>query len=478
MVSSRKGGVNIANLAKFSKKLAFYCRRHGQDRSSDVAFPFDAPAAVAALNEAIAMAYCGISFRLDPTRLIPAIPGRLEYVCCLQDVMLSSRWLLTRPSSPCDDRGGWVDGAGMLLSHHVHVRGAQDTACSWGRRDGVRLLRRRRMCIKWQCVTTCPTCRRCTRCLCTFSPCLLSRAACIKRAYDMSDAELRHTALCVAKLRGGPVAEWPMRMEGKVCAGASGSTREGTSGRCARSTRDNVHVKRWLSITSARALDVGTGASAVLARLGAAVFGWQCSGTDVDDDALSLAEASVNGHHERVELVNAVTSDAMCGSRFFPSVSTTQADKDSNGALYDCSVCNPPFYGSLDEKDGASGGAANKRTRGIYAGRMHETVWSQADDGEGSPAADRSIDACSKAGDLGFVERMYQASTSTPERVVWFSSMFGRRASADAFAGRLMDDMQAPNAPRGDGNAHPTCAVRLSFCLGRTRRHIICWTFA
>ncbi|KAG7863261.1 hypothetical protein KL939_000580 [Ogataea angusta] len=89
-------------------------------------------------------------------------------------------------------------------------------------------------------------------------------------------------------------------------------------------------------------LDVGTGHLTIYALLGARLFDLQFVGTDIDEESLELARATVeqNNLQEKIQLVLTRPQDPLFG-RFVELL----------GSRSGFVMCNPPFYSSFEEME-------------------------------------------------------------------------------------------------------------------------------
>ena len=199
------------------------------------------------------------------------------------------------------------------------------------------------------------------------------------------------------------------------------------------------------SSSRVRGVDVGTGASAIYALLGAAAHGWSFVATDVTDEALYWARGSVDANPQLRPLIQ--VRDA----RIAPATGTAAPpapDGDTTwpvlagvlraGEAFDFTCCNPPFFGSIDE-----------------AGRNPATAC-------GGTAAEMVY----PGGEAAFIARHVAESQLPGVRgaVTWFTTLCGKKATLRA----MTEALRLARAP----------AVRTT-CLqqGKTTRWGLAWSW-
>eukprot|EP00898_Chlorokybus_atmophyticus_P003318 jgi/Chlat1/3988/Chrsp26S03981 len=187
-------------------------------------------------------------------------------------------------------------------------------------------------------------------------------------------------------------------------------------------------------------IDIGTGASCIYPLIGASIFGWHFVGTDIVDPALQHAKANVDRNPHLAHLIQVRRGHVL---------ESQGGDIDGDGAKgllvgvvndderYDFCMCNPPFFESFEEV------GANPRTA---CG--------------GSPA-----EMVTPGGEAAFVRRIIADSFVLRDRVWWYTSMLGRKATLL----QLKKELHERKVP----------AVRVTeFSQGRTARWGLAWSFA
>lgn len=151
-------------------------------------------------------------------------------------------------------------------------------------------------------------------------------------------------------------------------------------------------------------LDIGTGANVIYPIIAAQSYGWQVTGTDIDNVALKAAALIVTANailKPRITIVAQPDAEAI-----FSGVI-------ASGQRFHLTMCNPPFFASQADAEAASNrkwtnlGKAEQGGRRNFAGRQHE-LWCEG-------------------GELKFVSRMITQSQLFKQQVCWFSSLVSQQ---------------------------------------------------
>ncbi|KAK1765851.1 putative DUF890 domain-protein [Phialemonium atrogriseum] len=181
-------------------------------------------------------------------------------------------------------------------------------------------------------------------------------------------------------------------------------------------------------------LDVGTGASCIYPLLGSAQRPWNFIGTDIDAKNISYAQKNVklNGLDDRIRIVARKPSDSLI-----------PLDDLGLGSI-DFVMTNPPFYLSEDEMISS----AKQKARPPHSACT------------GAP-----VEMVCEGGEVAFVGRILAESLVLRDRVQWYTSMFGKVSSAEAFVESLRQ------------NGIDNYAITEFIQGNKTRRWAIGWSF-
>lgn len=208
--------------------------------------------------------------------------------------------------------------------------------------------------------------------------------------------------------------------------------------------------------TSIRGLDIGTGANLIYPLLGARLCGWSFVGADVNQAALEAAGKLRDANPDLSDLIELRRVDMQPEQQSFfandpgaalePAAALNGPSRAGTGILssallaeepgFAFSMCNPPFFESMEEA------GANPATG--FEGTDLEMVY--------------------PGGEAAFVRSMARDSTTVSQRVHWFTTMVGKKATLKSLRASLQ-----------------TLGVRslrtTEFAQGRTSRWAVAWSW-
>lgn len=183
------------------------------------------------------------------------------------------------------------------------------------------------------------------------------------------------------------------------------------------------------------ALDVGTGASCVLALLGHRQCGWDFVGTETDPSAAAPATENVsrNNLEEHVKVLEVG--------------SLVEAVEKSESHKFDVCVCNPPFFTSAEEADAKTKAKEQGRASppSDMGGVEAEKVWANS-------------------GEVGFFKDvLLRDSLVLRDKIGLYTCMLGKNVSVKEVLSALHNKVKS-------------CRVA-EFHQGKTTRYAVAWTF-
>jgi 23S rRNA (adenine1618-N6)-methyltransferase len=193
---------------------------------------------------------------------------------------------------------------------------------------------------------------------------------------------------------------------------------------------------------STRIWDIGVGANCVYPIIGAAEYGWDFVGSDIDPTALAAAE--------RLRTANPSLARHL-SLRGQPDPLKIFAGVAQPTETFAACLCNPPYHASPEHA--AAGTQRKLRNLGAkktggpilnFGGQGHE-LW-----GPG--------------GELGFVFRLIAESAERPELCQWFTTLVSKSASLLPIYRRLK-------------SARPVTVRTIPMGQGQKQSRIVAWTF-
>ncbi|RKR12231.1 23S rRNA m(6)A-1618 methyltransferase [Maribacter vaceletii] len=181
-----------------------------------------------------------------------------------------------------------------------------------------------------------------------------------------------------------------------------------------------------------KCLDIGVGANCIYPIIGEAEYGWNFIGSDIDKNAIEVAENIIakNAHLSgKVELRKQSSS-----RDFFKGII-------KEGELFDLTVCNPPFHGSIEE---AQKGTRRKlkNLRGDKKAKPTLNFGGQANE------------LWCDGGEMKFVKDMIYQSRQFANSCLWFSTLVSKESNLP-IVHKLLEKVEAKEVgtlPMGQGN--------------------------
>ncbi|MDC0611628.1 23S rRNA (adenine(1618)-N(6))-methyltransferase RlmF [Vibrio sp.] len=162
----------------------------------------------------------------------------------------------------------------------------------------------------------------------------------------------------------------------------------------------------------AKAIDIGTGANAVYALIGASTYDWNVVASDISQASISNVN-SILAHNPKLK--TKITPFLQSDSKLL-----------FNGVIspdtrYDVTLCNPPFHASkeeavkgttrkvhnLSQNKGKADQSVKKQAPTLNFGGQHNELWCQG-------------------GEYGFVSRMIKESGDYRDQVLWFTCLISK----------------------------------------------------
>ncbi|KAK0498830.1 hypothetical protein EDD18DRAFT_1153999 [Armillaria luteobubalina] len=182
-------------------------------------------------------------------------------------------------------------------------------------------------------------------------------------------------------------------------------------------------------------VDIGTGASAIYPLLACKLeLDWSFVATELDDASFQLAESNISRNQlgNRVRVLQAHPGQ--------PILSPLNASPDES---FSFTMCNPPFYASLDEVTLSAEGKAMD-PNAVCTGAPVEMV--------------------TPGGEAAFVRQILRESKQLGTRCRWYTSMLGKMSSLKEVVD-LLKELSIDNY------------AITEFVQGQTRRWAIGWSF-
>lgn len=167
---------------------------------------------------------------------------------------------------------------------------------------------------------------------------------------------------------------------------------------------NNGSVPRGGSI---KGLDIGVGANGIYPIIGHQEYGWNFTGSDIDEGAVKTVKANVSANEA---LTNAITC-RLQSNRFHIFKGIVKA-----GEWFDFTICNPPFHASAQEAHAGTQrklqnlGKHTGKAKVLNFGGQHAELWCEG-------------------GEVGFIRKMIVESCSLQKQCLWFTTLVSKSSN-------------------------------------------------
>jgi 23S rRNA (adenine1618-N6)-methyltransferase len=168
-----------------------------------------------------------------------------------------------------------------------------------------------------------------------------------------------------------------------------------------------------------RVLDIGVGAGCVYPIIGRCEYGWSFVGSDIDADAIASSQKIIDANAP------------ILGSQGIGGSGVELRHQKNPGAIFegvvkigehfDLVVCNPPFYGSLEEALSQNRRKWRNLDRAPHGSRETHLNF-----------GGRESELWCDGGEVGFARRMIRESKRFATQIEWFSILISREAHLSA----------------------------------------------
>ncbi len=208
---------------------------------------------------------------------------------------------------------------------------------------------------------------------------------------------------------------------------------------------DYIHyladLLKSVSITeNIKVLDIGIGASCIYPILGNAEYGWDFTGTDIDNKSLECADQIIrkNNLTEAIDLRYQTDS-----SQIFKGI-LNSSDK------FSATICNPPFYRSQEEAMQANA----RKLRGLGTNNVNNT----------RNFSGKQQELWYKGGEKAFVHTYLYESSMFKTQCFWYSTLVSKKENLQS----MYDSLEKLKA---------TEIKTIPMQQGNKVTRIVAWTF-
>ncbi|MBC8769344.1 23S rRNA (adenine(1618)-N(6))-methyltransferase RlmF [Arenibacter sp. BSSL-BM3] len=200
-----------------------------------------------------------------------------------------------------------------------------------------------------------------------------------------------------------------------------------------------LHIADLIPKAELRLLDIGTGANLIYPILASCHFGWQCSASEVDKDALKNAQEIIDR--------NPVLADIDLRQQGFKNSILEHLIQP--GDYFDVVVCNPPFFKNRSD-------AQQRNQRKVRNLQLQEK--------ETLNFGGQANELWYKGGEEAFVKKMALESVQFKDQAHWFTSLVSQKENLK-------------NIKRAINKTQPTAVKVIDMEQGNKKSRFVAWTF-
>lgn len=166
-----------------------------------------------------------------------------------------------------------------------------------------------------------------------------------------------------------------------------------------------------------RGLDIGVGANCIYPIIGASVYDWSFTGSDIDKTSIQSAQNIIDSNESLKDNINVKLQENK--NNIFKGIIASD-DK------YDFTLCNPPFHKSLEDTL-----AGNKRK--IQNLTKQDNVKNALNFGG------KNNELWCKGGEVAFIKQMIKESFEFSKNCLWFTTLVSKKENLDFIYDALED---------------------------------------
>ena len=169
-----------------------------------------------------------------------------------------------------------------------------------------------------------------------------------------------------------------------------------------------------------KCLDIGVGANCVYPLIGIQEYGWSFTGIDVDPVALEVGKKLIE-YNPQLKNKLKLRYQHKPEHIFYGAIQP--------GEIFDLTICNPPFHGSLEE---AKEGNRRKNKR-LKTETSSESTFN---------FGGQSRELWTEGGERKFVQKMIHQSTKYPTACFWYTTLLSKKSNLN-YIHRILKSTQA-----------------------------------
>ncbi len=160
-----------------------------------------------------------------------------------------------------------------------------------------------------------------------------------------------------------------------------------------------------------KGLDIGVGNGCIYPILGNSIYGWKFVGSDIDPDSINHAKKILNSNPTLKKNIKI---------RFQKSANNIFKGLIKSGEKFDFTMCNPPFYSSLEEANNAS----NRKVKNL---NINKEKKGHALINKTSNFGGIEAELWCPGGETAFIKKMIKESAIYKDQCHWFTTLVSNK---------------------------------------------------
>ncbi len=202
--------------------------------------------------------------------------------------------------------------------------------------------------------------------------------------------------------------------------------------------------------TKVKGLDIGTGTSCIYPILGNSIYGWKFVGSEINPEAINNAKMILSSNPTLKKNIK---------TRFQKSSSHIFKDLIKPDEKFDFTMCNPPFYASLEEANDAS----DRKVKNLNVNREKKGS-TPINTEKGSNFGGVKAELWCPGGETAFIKKMIKESATVKDQCKWFTTLVSNKTHLIEFYQLLQ------NLKRAE-------VKTIEMSQGQKISHLLAWRF-
>jgi len=171
--------------------------------------------------------------------------------------------------------------------------------------------------------------------------------------------------------------------------------------------------------TKVKGLDIGTGTGCIYPILGNSIYGWKFIGSEISNDAINNAKVILRSNPSLKKNIKI---------RFQPKNNLIFETIIKPEEKFDFTMCNPPFYSSLEEANSSS----DRKVKNLNINRVQKGS-APINKNKPSNFGGAKAELWCPGGEVAFIKKMIKESATFKSQCRWFTTLVSNKTHLEDF---------------------------------------------